>query len=291
MNEENISFKFKTKRVYSIEVFPPKKDSSFDAVHNTLYGISDLPVDYVSVTYGAGGSQLQKEKTLEIATLLNNECGIIPLSHLTCMGSTKENMANILDKLYAEGVYNILALRGDKNPDAGVLSDFEHASDLVSFIKQYNPNLNVVAACYPEGHFESDTIDIDIENLKRKVDAGVGHLVTQLFFNNDCFYSFLDKATKAGINVPIQAGIMPIINTKQIERTVSMCAASIPHRFSNMLSKYSDQPESLKAAGIQFACEQIFDLCRNGVAGIHLYTLNNIDLAKNITDIIKDDLL
>ena len=284
----NIQRLFESKKVvYSLEVFPPKKKTSIDTIYNTLYGLRGLKPDFISVTYGAGGSEAQKNKTCEIASLIKSEYQIEPVSHLTCVGSTKQDIREFLDRLKAEGVHNILALRGDITPNNGII-DFEHASDLASFIKEYDDSFNISGACYPEGHCDAANMDEDIENLKRKVDAGVSHLVTQLFFDNDHFYEFMDKVEKAGIRVPVEAGIMPVINKAQIERTVSMCGASFPVKFSKMVNKYANDPVALKDAGIAFATEQIIDLINNDVRGIHLYTMNNVETATRITNSISN---
>ena len=284
----NIQRLFESKKVvYSLEVFPPKKTTSIDTIYNTLYGLRGLKPDFISVTYGAGGSDTQKNKTCEIASLIKSEYQIEPVSHLTCVGSTKENIIEFLERLKAEGVQNILALRGDITPGNGVI-DFEYASDLIQFIKKYDDSFNISGACYPEGHCDAPSIDADIENLKKKVDAGATHLVTQLFFDNNHFYEFMDKVEKAGIRVPIEAGIMPVINKAQIERTVSMCGASFPVKFSKMINKYANDPVALKDAGIAFATEQIIDLINNDVRGIHLYTMNNVDTATRITNSIAN---
>ena len=284
----NIQRLFECKKVvYSLEVFPPKKTTSIDTIYNTLYGLRGLRPDFISVTYGAGGSEAQKNKTCEIASLIKSEYQIEPVSHLTCVGSTKQDIMEFLDRLKAEGVQNILALRGDITPGNDII-DFEHASDLAAFIKNYDDSFNISGACYPEGHCDSANMDQDIENLKKKVDAGVTHLVSQLFFDNNHFYEFMDKVEKAGIHMPIEAGIMPVINKAQIERTVSMCGASFPVKFSKLLNKYAQDPIALKDAGIAFATEQIIDLINNDVRGIHLYTMNNVETATRITNSISN---
>lgn len=284
----NIQRLFECKKVvYSLEVFPPKKTTSIDTIYNTLYGLRGLRPDFISVTYGAGGSEAQKNKTCEIASLIKSEYQIEPVSHLTCVGSTKQDIMEFLDRLKAEGVQNILALRGDITPGNDII-DFEHASDLAAFIKNYDDSFNISGACYPEGHCDSANMDQDIENLKKKVDAGVTHLVSQLFFDNNHFYEFMDKVEKAGIHVPIEAGIMPVINKAQIERTVSMCGASFSVKFSKLLNKYAQDPIALKDAGIAFATEQIIDLINNDVRGIHLYTMNNVETATRITNSISN---
>lgn len=284
----NIQRLFESKKVvYSLEVFPPKKTTSIDTIYNTLYGLRGLRPDFISVTYGAGGSEAQKNKTCEIASLIRSEYQIEPVSHLTCAGSTKQDIIGFLQRLKAEGVQNILALRGDITPENQVI-DFEHASELAAFIKNYDDSFNISGACYPEGHCDAASLDEDIENLKKKEAAGMTHFISQLFFDNDHFYTFMDKIEKAGIRVPVEAGIMPVINKAQIERTVSMCGASLPIKFSKMMNKYAQDPVALKDAGIAFATEQIIDLINNDVRGIHLYTMNNVETATRITNSISN---
>lgn len=275
------------KIVFSLEVFPPKKTGALETVYHTLAGLPDIPADFVSVTYGAGGSNIQKSKTCEICGHIKERYHIEPVAHLTCVGATKEEISRTLEDLKAKGVENILALRGDRNPEINLPSDFAHASDLASFIRSYDSSFSLSGACYPEVHAESDSMEEDIANLKIKVDSGVDHLVTQLFFDNGCFYEFRDQVRAAGIRVPIEAGIMPIINKGQIEKTVTMCGASLPSKFVTLLNKFADDPEALKAAGISYATDQIIDLLANGVQGIHVYTMNNLDLARQIYTNIK----
>jgi len=183
----------KNKATISFEVFPPKnKEGDISSIYRTIDELAKLNPDFISVTYGAGGSEAQKNKTCEIASLIKSEYQIEPVSHLTCVGSTKQDIMEFLDRLKAEGVQNILALRGDITPGNDII-DFEHASDLAAFIKNYDDSFNISGACYPEGHCDSANMDQDIENLKKKVDAGVTHLVSQLFFDNNHFYEFMDK--------------------------------------------------------------------------------------------------
>lgn len=277
---------FKTKNtVYSFEIFPPKKTSSVDTIYSTLDQLKDLKPDFISVTYGAGGS-VANCLTCEIASIVKNKYGIRPLAHLTCVNSTRQDVAEILRQLKESGIQNIMALRGDINPDIPRKNDFEYASDLVKFIKE-NGDFHISGACYPEGHVESADLIEDIHNLKKKVDAGAEHLVTQLFFDNSAFYAFVERARIAGINVPISAGIMPVLNKNQIERMVSLTAASLPAKFTRMISKYEHHPEALRDAGIAYAVEQIVDLVSNGVQGIHLYTMNNPFVARRITESIS----
>lgn len=271
------------KVVYSLEVFPPKTTTSIDTIYNTLYGLRGLKPDFISVTYGAGGSAAQKNKTCEIASLIRSEYGIEPVSHLTCIGSTKEEIRTALKQLKESGVENILALRGDRRPDLPESEDFRHASDLAAFIRREDPSFHILGACYPECHSDAASPEEDVENLKRKIDAGVSHLVTQLFFDNDHFYRFMERLEAAGITVPVEAGIMPVTGRSQIERMVAMCGASIPARLATMINKYADDPAALKDAGIAYATNQIIELVANGVRGIHLYTMNQVDTASRIT--------
>lgn len=284
----DLSTLFQVKKViFSLEVFPPKKDHPINVIYNTLLGLRGLPVDFISVTYGAGGSAIQQNKTCEIASLIRSNYHIEPVSHLTCINARKEKIIETLDKLKANGIQNILALRGDLIPGEENQSDFEHASDLVAFIKSYDSSFNLVGACYPECHYESKTLEEDIENLKRKIDNGVTHLITQLFFDNNHFYEFVNKVRQAGIKIPIQAGIMPIVNKSQIERTVSMCGASIPTKLATIINRYSDRPAALRDAGLFYATEQIMDLLENDVQGIHLYTMNNVETATRISNAVE----
>lgn len=276
----------KDKAVLSFEVFPPKKTSSIDTIYNTLGELKDLSPDFISVTYGAGGSAANLI-TSEIASLIKHEYKIETMAHLTCVNSSKKDIDEQLAIFKQKDITNILALRGDINPDLEPKKDFLYASDLVSYIKAKG-DFHVSGACYPEGHVETEDIVSDIHNLKLKVDAGATHLVSQLFFDNQKFYDFKEKTMLAGINVPIQAGIMPVVSKTQIERMVSLCGASLPSTFTKMMQKYDNKPEALKEAGIAYAISQIIDLLSNGVDGIHLYTMNNPVVAKKITDSIKN---
>ena len=273
---------FEKGTVLSFEVFPPKRQSSIDTIYNTLDELCSLKPDFISVTYGAGGNTADLS-TCEIASAIKNKYGIEALTHLTCVNNTREDIDFILGKLKDNNVENILALRGDINPDIVAKDDFKYASDLVKYIKE-NSNFSVSGACYPEVHVEAkDSID-DILNLKKKVDAGAEHLISQLFFDNSAFYEFVEKARIAGINVPIEAGIMPVVNKKQIERMVSLCGASLPAKFSKIMQRFENNPEALRDAGIAYAIDQIIDLVSNGVQGIHLYTMNNPYIAKKISE-------
>jgi len=284
----NISNLFKEKNlVFSLEVFPPKKTSAIDTIYKTLARIGEIPADFVSVTYGACGSLTERSKTYEIAGLIKKTYAIEPLFHLTCVGARRGEIVRILDELKTRDISNILTLRGDLLPGAGEVSDFSHASDLASFIKKQDPAFNLVGACYPEVHAESADLVEDIANLKKKIDSGVSHLISQLFFDNEVFYNFIAELRRSGINVPVQAGIMPIIKKSQIERIVTMSGASLPQPFSHLVSHYADDPVALEEAGIEYAAGQILDLIANGVQGIHLYTMNNMELAVNIDRLIR----
>ena len=273
------------KTVFSFEIFPPKKDGSIDTIYSTLDGLSDLHPDFISVTYGAGGSEANVI-TSEIAGLIKRKYNTESIAHLTCVNSTKEDIDFQLAQFKKQGIENVLALRGDINPDIPPKKDFEHASDLISYMKERS-DLGFSGACYPEGHVECESLDRDIENLKIKVDAGATHLISQLFFDNASFYKFIEKARAAGINVPIEAGIMPCVNAKQIQRMVGMCGASLPTKFTKMIARYENNPEAMHSAGIAYAVDQIIDLCANGVDGIHLYTMNNPVIARKIAESVS----
>ena len=274
---------FKTgKTVFSFEIFPPKRNGSIDTVYSTLDELTDLHPDFISVTYGAGGS-LPGCSTREIVSIIKEKYHTESIAHLTCVNSTKEDIDRIIKEFEQYGIENVLALRGDINPDIPPKEDFKHASELITYMKERS-SLCFSGACYPEGHLDSATLDEDIENLKRKVDAGAEHLISQLFFDNDCFYRFLEKVRAAGINVPIEAGIMPCVNAKQIQRMVGLCGASLPHKFTKMFARFENNPEAMRDAGIAYANEQIIDLVSSGVDGIHLYTMNNPYVARKISE-------
>lgn len=276
---------FKKKTVLSYEVFPPKPTSPVNTIYDTLAELKELSPDFISVTYGAGGGKNNSE-TFKIAQSIKNS-GIESVAHLPCIGLKREDVASRLDELKAIGVENILALRGDI-PDGGCdKGDFDHASDLISFIKSYG-DFDVIAACYPEGHIESANRVEDIRNLKRKVDAGADHLITQLFFDNEYFYSFEEYCQLAGINVPIEAGIMPVTNKKQIERMASLCGVALPKKLVKMLHRYENDPVAMRDAGIAYAVDQIVDLVAQGVDGIHLYTMNNSYIARKIHEAVRN---
>lgn len=267
-------------------MFPPKKTSSIETIYSTLEQLSDLRPDFISVTYGAGGNTADNT-TCEIASVLQHKHNIHALAHLTCVSSSTTDVDTILTKLQENGISNILALRGDINPDHPPKKDFHYASELVQYIKQKG-GFSISAACYPEGHLEAENTIDDIRYLKQKVDAGAEHLISQLFFDNNLFYAFLEKARIAGISVPIEAGIMPVVNKKQIERMVSLCGVSLPAKFSRTMQRFEHNAEAMRDAGIAYAVNQIIDLIANGVDGIHLYTMNNPYIARKITESVKN---
>lgn len=282
---------FKTKTVFSFEVFPPKKTSPVETVYKTLDELKDLKPDFISVTYGAGGSE-NCSTTLDIVKRIKNVCGVESASHLTCLYLSKKDATEVLENFRKSGVENILALRGDVIEGREPIGDFKHASDLVKFIKDFDANrndgqFNILGACYPEAHPKSSSMIEDIQNLKTKVDAGVTHLMSQLFFDNNYFYDFIEKARIAGINVPIEAGIMPVVNRKQIERMVNVCGVALPKKYAAMMEKYEDNTEAIRDAGIAYAIDQIVDLVSQGVDGIHLYTMNNPYVAKRINEAVR----
>ena len=273
--------------VFSFEVFPPKRDGSLEKIYEALGSMAELEPDFISVTYGAGGS-VRDHKTEEIASWIKKQLGIESVAHLTCVNSDKDDVLYIMDRLRRGGVENILALRGDIVEGQEPRKVFPHASDLAAFIRANDPDMGISGACYPESHPESPSMIEDVKNLKKKVDAGAEHLVSQLFFDNEAFYSFREKARIAGIDTPIEAGIMPVVNKKQIERMVSLCGASLPAKFTRMMSRYGDREEAIRDAGIAYAIDQIIDLIVHGVQGIHLYTMNDPDIAARIHAGIKN---
>lgn len=271
---------FKNKTVLSYEVFPPKPATAVSTIYDTLEDLRELDPDFISVTYGAGGGKNSNE-TFRIASSIL-DYGMNAVVHLPCIGLSREEVRQRLEKLKVLGVENILALRGDFPKDGTVKTgDFAHASDLIAFIREEG-DFNILAACYPEGHTESGSIQEDMEYMKRKMDAGAEHFISQLFFDNTYFYDFLDRCEKYGIDVPVEAGIMPVTNKKQIERMATLCGAAMPKKFVTMMEKYGDNKEAVRDAGIAYAVNQIVDLIASGVQGIHLYTMNQPYIARQI---------
>ena len=275
----------KNRPVFSFEVFPPKKDSPIDSIYDTLDELGKLRPDFISVTYGAAGNVANTD-TIDIAGNIQKKYDIPSIAHLTCVNSDFKSIDNILDGLEERGVHNILALRGDKVDGVAPKEDFKYASDLTAYIMKRG-GFHVSGACYPEVHQEAANMIEDISNLKKKVDAGVDHLISQLFFDNGVFYDFMEKIRIAGIDVPVEAGIMPVTSKKQIERMVTLCGASLPAKFTKVMQRFEHNPEALRDAGIAYAIDQIIDLVANNVDGIHIYTMNNPYVARKITEGVK----
>lgn len=272
----------KNKVTVSFEVFPPKE---WAKIADTKKVISEMVKDkpsFMSVTYGASGTT--SGYTTEIANAIR-EGGVTPLSHLTCLTSTKEKINSVLDDLENNGVENILALRGDIPKDfvLGENQYYHHAYELVNEIKARG-NFCIGAACYPETHPESADRVEDIAHLKEKVDCGVDFLTTQMFFDNNVFYHFCEMCAIKEINVPIIAGIMPITNAGMIKRSVELSNSTLPEKFTRIMERFGDNPDAMKQAGIIYATEQIIDLMANGVNNIHIYTMNKPDVAHKIME-------
>ena len=276
------------KHTLSLEVFPPKKDGEFEAAYEILDRLGKLNPDFISVTYGAGGSR--SGKTVEIASYIQNHLGIDALAHLTCVGSKKDSIVQIATELSGQGVNHIMALRGDRPKDMTdeqfAQREFAHANELISFLKD-NTNHIMGGACYPEKHYECFSMESDLLHLKQKQDAGASFFISQMFFDNDFFYTFLEKARKKGITIPICAAIMPITAAKQLGTSVSLSGASVPKALADIIATYGDNPEDMQKAGIDFAIRQIQDLQLNNVDGIHIYTMNKPFIAENIVNAIR----
>jgi methylenetetrahydrofolate reductase (NADPH) len=276
------------KPVLSFEIFPPKPEYPLETVFDTIRGLRDLNPDYISVTYGAGGSN--RARTVRIASRIKQDFQIESMAHLTCVGNSPQELDAVINDLQASGIENILALRGDppqNDPDFLFKpGHFCHAIELVSYLRDRG-NFCIGSAAYPDGHGESPRLDDDWRYLRDKVAAGVDFLVTQLFFDNRFFYHFKENLLRLGVNVPVTAGIMPIINSKQIRRMVYLSGASIPAKLLQLFDRYGDNPESFEKAGIEYAVTQINDLIANGVEGIHLYTMNRILQTKIIVENIR----
>ncbi len=272
---------------FSFEVFPPKLTSDFSAITSVIGQLTDLHPDYISVTYGAGGS-IKDNRTVELCKIIKEKSNVPPMAHITCVGSSKADILDILQQLKDNNVNKILALRGDKNPNVTKQGDFCYASELIEFIKDnYGDFFDISAACYPNGHFESINQKQDILNLRKKVQAGASHLITQLFFENSEYYHFAEMCDIAGVNVPIHVGIMPLTNKRQIERMVSLSGAGVPARLTKLIARYGDNDNAMRDAGIAFAIEQICELLASGVDGVHLYTMNNPVVAQRILSSVQ----
>ena len=266
----------------SFEVFPPNPEVGNDKIIAALKDMQGLAPHFISVTASNNKFNI-KETTVRLADYIQNDLEIPTIAHLPAIYLTKDKVAETIADLDKVGVQKILALRGDIIPGVEPQKDFRYATDLIEFITEQAPHFDIIGACYPEGHPDSPNQISDIQNLKRKVDAGCSSLVTQLFFDNERFYDFQDKCTLAGIDVPIHAGIMPILNRNQALRLLKTCEnIHLPRKFKAILDKYEHDPESLRAAGLAYAVDQIVDLVTQDVAGVHLYTMNNADTAQYI---------
>ena len=271
----------------SFEVFPPNPAVGNEKILQELESMRTLAPHFISVTASNNKYNI-KETTVALADHIQNDLAIPTIAHLPAIYLTKEKVAETIVVLDEVGVKRILALRGDIIPDVEPQKDFRYATDLIAFIKDQAPYFEIVGACYPEGHPDSPNQILDIQHLKKKVDAGCSSLVTQLFFDNERFYDFQDKCTLAGIDVPIHAGIMPILNRNQALRLLKTCEnIHLPRKFKAILDKYEHDPESLRAAGLAYAVDQIVDLVTQDVAGIHLYTMNNAEVAHQVHQATK----
>lgn len=272
----------------SFEVFPPKKEADFSDCYSILDSLATLNPDFISVTYGAGGSN--SKKTVEIASYIQNNLHTDAMAHLTCVGSTEDDILNVTKALEKVGVNHVLALRGDKPKN---MSDeqfekriFPHATDLIQFLNK-KTDLDISASCYPEKHPEAISMDSDIAFMKMKQDMGAKMFISQLFFDNTDFYRFVERAKNAEITVPIVAGIMPITSAKQIGSTVTLAGSSVPKALADICAKYGESPEDMRAAGIEYAVNQINDLKRCGMGHIHIYCMNKPKMTAEICDAIK----
>ena len=278
------------KRTLSFEVFPPKTNSDFEAVKEAAYRVAALKPAFMSVTYGAGGSTCGN--TLAIASGIQNTYGVAATAHLTCVGATRRSILSALDDMRAAGIENILALRGDR-PDwmeGEPFKVYRYASELAETIKEYG-GFCIGGACYPEGHPDSATREEDIENLKKKVDAGCEFLTTQMFFDNNIFYEFMERVRQAGIEVPVIAGIMPVTRASQVENAVKLSGCTMPLKLKKIADSFGENREAMQQAGIIYAAEQIVDLYANGIKNVHVYSMNNAEAAgavlNNLSDILK----
>lgn len=273
----------KKRPTLSFEIFPPKNnENDIDSIYKTIEDLVELKPDFISVTYGAGGST--SRNTTKFASLIKNKYNIEAVAHLSCINTTKEDISHILSDLKKENIENILALRGDYPKDGNILSqDFHYASELTAYIEETYPNdFCVSGACYPETHFEAPDFETDLLNLKKKVDAGAKYVVTQIFFDNQYYYRLVREARKIGIKVPILAGIMPVHNPKQAKRIASMSSCSIPYNLASMIDKFASSKEAGIEVGLHYATYQIIDLMTHGVDGIHIYTMNKPEIAREI---------
>ena len=272
------------KTVFSCEVFPPKKDKPIEPTMEKLKEFKDIAPDFLSVTYGAGGSNAGH--AVEIASFIRRDVGVDVLSHITSVGFSRTKLDEGLKTFRDNNIENVLALRGDRpktmTDDEYNSRDFFHASDMADFIRENYPDFTIAGACYPDKHFEARDYDEDIANLKKKVDNGCSFLISQLFFDNEKFYLMQELMDKAGIKVPVSAGIMPITNAKMLGTTVTLSGTSVPKSLSDLIARYGENDEDMRKAGIEYAINQIRELLDHGVDGIHLYVMNKPEVAREI---------
>lgn len=274
---------------FSFEFFPPKTDEGVANLLKTLEDLAPLEPGFVSVTYGAGGST--RDRTVELVTRIKAETGIEAMAHLTCVGHSRQELRELLQRLADAKLDNVLILRGD--PPQGQKSfvtaegGFTYASELVRFVREEDFNFCLGGACYPEGHVETASRDDDLRHLKAKVDAGLDFVVTQLFFDNAFYFDFVERARRAGINVPIVPGIMPITNFEQVQRFTRMCGATVPMRLGLQLERVKDQPDAVVQLGVAHATVQCMELLSRGVPGIHFYTLNKSPATRMIVSALR----
>lgn len=272
----------------SFEIFPPKGELTMETARKVSTDLTELYPSFVSVTYSAGGSG-NSNATSEIASMLQNEMDCPAMAHLTCVTATKEKINDAIVDLKSKDLVNVLALRGDIPAGVEPINEFQYAKDLIPMLK--DAGFCVGAAAYPESHVDCLDPVANIKHLKEKQDAGADFFVTQLFFDNESFFRFWDDALNAGINVPITTGIMPFLSKDQITRMVFMCGASLPAPIVKLLHKYENDPVSLRKAGIEYAAQQFIDLSAQGVDGLHLYTMNQPDIAKTVVSALRSDWL
>jgi methylenetetrahydrofolate reductase (NADPH) len=273
------------KPTLSFEVFPPKTEDKYESVERAAAEIAKLNPAFMSVTYGAGGGT--SKYTVDIASALHHNHHVTALAHLTCVSSTKEKVREVLCELKEAGIDNVLALRGDIPADGTVSKEYSYASELIREIKEAG-DFCIGAACYPEGHVESASKTIDMDYLKEKVEAGCDFVTTQMFFDNNILYNYLYRIREKGITVPVVAGIMPVTNVRQIIRSCQLSGTYLPSRFKAIVDRFGDNPAAMKQAGIAYATEQIIDLIANGVNAIHVYSMNNPEIAYKIKENLSE---
>ena len=276
------------KPVVSFEVFPPNLQKSLDSINKTLGKLSELQPDFISVSYPTLGSSDEKSRTISLASYIK-QLKVDPMAHLTCINSTKQEIDDQLSRIKDLGIENVLALRGNTpsgEAEVNIRGPYQYAVDFITEIRA-NHQFSIGAGCYPEGHLEAQSRTQDLAYLKQKVEAGVDFLITQLFFDNNDFYNFVKEARQLGIKVPIMAGIMPVVNGRQIVKIAAKCGARLPDKFTKIIDRYQDNKQALRDAGLAYASEQIIDLLSSGCDGIHIYTMNRPQTTRRLFNNIK----